>query len=381
MTKVSLTKNPTYTQNEINQAVQTHFERFEMENKILPDMNVVLKPNLLMKRRPEEFTTTHPNVVKAVILYLKKIGVSNITLADSPGGLYTEQALKSIYSTCGMTEVCEKHNVKLNFDVTAKEIYNPNANLVKSFTLIKPICEADFIIDLCKLKTHAMTGMSGAVKNLFGAIPGLTKPEFHWRFPEKERFCEMLIDLCDTVRPNFIVVDAIEAMEGDGPSGGTKREAGFLFASDQPYDLDFFLCTLIGAKPTEIFTVKNSIERGLCGADMSKIELIGGEMPNIKPFEMPQDKGVDFMGHTPKLLRKPAKFITKTFLTSKPKIHKRDCIGCGKCAESCPAKTIKIHEKKAYIEYSNCIKCFCCHEMCPVKAIGIKRFGLFIARK
>lgn len=376
MSLVSITHTAGYAPEQILSDVRTHLGRFRLTERIPADSRVLIKPNLLMKRRPEEFTTTHPTLVEAVIICLKEAGIKNITVADSPGGLYSAQLLKGIYDTCGISEVCRRQQVALNFSTDSREIHRPENHLVKSFPIIQPACDADFIIDIAKLKTHAMTGLSGTVKNLFGCIPGLTKPEYHWRFPEKELFGEMLVDLCETLRPGFALVDGVQAMEGNGPSGGELRELGMIAASDSLYDLDFFLCHVIGIDPMEICMVKSSVERGLCCGDLDKIEL-AGEMPRVRPFVIPQDKGIDFIGHVPKALRKPVKGIVNRFFTSRPAIRKKDCIGCGKCAESCPAKTIAIQNRKAVISYQRCIHCFCCHEMCPVKAIDIKRMTLF----
>ncbi|MBC8611538.1 DUF362 domain-containing protein [Massilimaliae timonensis] len=376
MSMITVTHTPTYELKQVQRDVAFHLEQFHIAGRITPEMRVLIKPNLLMKRRPEEFTTTHPSLVEAVICYLKEAGIHNITVADSPGGLYTAQALKGIYDVSGMTEVCQRQQVNLNFTTDSREVRREENKLVKSFPLIQPVCEADFIIDIAKLKTHAMTGLSGAVKNLFGCIPGLTKPEFHWRFPEKELFGDMLIDLCETVRPGFALVDGVHAMEGDGPSGGDKRELHMIAASDHLYDLDLFLCHVIGADPQKICMVKSAIDRRLCCGDLQKLDIIG-DVPQAKPFAIPQDKGVDFMGQVPAPLRGVTKKFVNRFFTSRPVIRKRDCIGCGKCAQSCPAKTIRIQDKKAVISYQRCIHCFCCHEMCPVKAIDIKRTKLF----
>lgn len=377
MSVISITENKTYCQDEINEAVKLHFERFSMGEKLKPGMKVTIKPNLLMKRRPEEFTTTHPSLVEATILSLKDLGVSDITVADSPGGMYTPSALKGIYDASGMTQVCEKTGVKLNFDTGFQTVTNENAKLVKAFPIINPVAQADFVIDLCKLKSHGMTGLSGGVKNLFGCIPGLTKPEFHWRFPQKELFCQMLVDLCRTVNPGFVLVDGVVAMEGNGPSGGTKRETGLILASDSPYDLDFYLTWLIGLDWDQILTVKVAVEQGLCADSLEQLKIVGAHPQRITDFKLPEDMSVDFISHVPGILKKPAKAFTKRFLTSKPVIRKKDCVGCGKCAESCPAKTIRILDRKAQIDYSKCIRCFCCHEMCPVKAIDMKRSRLF----
>lgn len=377
MSKVSVKVNKKYDLDEILNSVRFHFEQFDLYSKIRPEQKVLIKPNLLMKRKPEEFTTTHPLLVEAVIIELSKMGIKNITVADSPGGLYTKQALKGIYDASQMTKVCEKYdNVTLNYDTSFKEIYSESAKLVKTFPIITPVVDADFIIDICKLKTHAMTGISGGVKNLFGTIPGLTKPEFHWRFPKKEMFCQMLVDLCETVKPSFVLVDAIEAMEGDGPSGGTKKECGLTLASDNVYDIDLTLCHIVGIEPKSIFTVKASMERNLCKKSFDEIEIIGDSV-TPQNFVMPHDKTVDFIEFVPKPFRKVTTMIIDKFFTSRPKIRTKECVGCGKCAESCPAKTINIINKKAVIDYKECISCFCCHEMCPIKVIDIKRSKLF----
>lgn len=374
MKQINVKSTENYDLQAMVEVVQAHFDAFAIADRVGMDTRVLIKPNLLMKRTPEEFTTTHPSLVEATIICLKALGVQHIVVADSPGGTYTETALRGIYRTSGMEAVCARQGVTLNQDYSSFERVREENQVVKRFTLIQPIAEADFIIDLCKLKSHAMTGLSGAVKNLFGTIPGLLKPEFHWRFPDKELFCEMLLDLSQTVGADFAIVDAVDAMEGDGPSGGDKRHVGLTVASDDLYALDYYLCQLIGTDPMGIFTVKGAMKRGLCDGNFT---VLGDVVAAIEPFAMPHDKGIDFMGHTPKILRKPAKWITTHWLTSKPVIRTNDCIGCGKCAESCPPKTITLRDRKAIIEYQNCIRCFCCHEMCPVKAIDIKRSVLF----
>ena len=373
---ISAVPTPIYDLETVTAAVRTHFARFSLGDRLGPEVPVVIKPNLVIRRRPEEFTTTHPTLVEAAILCLKEYGVTDITLAESPGGLYTEGALRTIYDGCGMTEVCRRHGITLNFDVTSKECHRPENRLVKTFPIISPVAHAAFFLEICKLKTHAMTGMSGAVKNLFGTIPGLTKPEFHWRFPNQEDFCEMLLDLSQTVSPDFALVDAVESMEGNGPSGGTVFRTEMTFASDNIYELDSFLSTFIGSSPKEIPTVRLAVKRGLCTGTPAGYRVEGTVRP-VRPFVFPDTKSLDFMSHCPKPLRKPFQWFTKHFLTSRPQIRTKDCIGCGKCAESCPAKTIRIENRKAVIHYENCIHCFCCHEMCPKRAIDVKQSILF----
>ena len=226
-------------------------------------MKVVIKPNLLMKRTPEEGTTTHPSLVEAVVRKLQSLGVTDITIADSPGGVYSKPLLTGIYRVTGMEDIARRLGVRLNEDVGSTYVPNPNGAVCTGFDLINPIVEADFVISIAKLKTHCMAGLSGAIKNLFGCVPGLTKPEFHWRYPEEKDFCNMLVDLCETVKPDITFVDAVISMEGDGPSSGSLRKTGMTVCSTSPYELDLVLSKIIHRPPEQIYTIVNAARRGL----------------------------------------------------------------------------------------------------------------------
>ncbi len=371
--RVSITRTDSYSPDKVEQAVWRHFELLGLAEHIRPGMKVLIKPNLLMKRRPEEGTTTHPAFVRAIILCLQRLGVSDITIADSPGGPFTGAMLSPIYESTGMKAVAEETGAKLNWDFGSFEKKAEHARMVSGFTLISAVKDADFIIDAPKLKTHGMTMLSGAVKNLFGTVPGLMKPEFHWRFPEKDRFCHMLLDLCETVRPDVVFVDGIVSMEGNGPSGGTLRETGLILASRSPYAADLALCRILGIRPDVAPTVSLAIERRLCPESAEKIDFCGDPVPALTDYKLPQSKSVYLSAYIPK----PFRPLADKLLTSRPVIRKRRCVGCGKCAESCPAQTIHVVSRKAEIDYSKCIRCYCCHEMCQVKAIDIKRFRIF----
>ena len=206
---ISVQHTPSYDPAVVQAAVDRHFELLHLDELIPKEGKITIKPNLLLKRRPEEGTTTHPALVEAVVRRIQKVSNAQITLADSPGGPFTKQALEGIYRASGMEEVAKKTGAVLNYDVGSTHIPNPEGKLCKAFDLINPIAEADFIVSICKLKSHCMTGLSGGVKNLFGCIPGLTKPEFHWRYPEERNFCGMLLDLCGTVKPEITFVDAV----------------------------------------------------------------------------------------------------------------------------------------------------------------------------
>ncbi|MEG1322732.1 MAG: DUF362 domain-containing protein [Ruthenibacterium sp.] len=339
---------------------------------------VLLKPNLLAKHVPEHAVTTHPAVLRGAILALQARGVTQITVADSSGGLYNAIGMNAIYKQSGLAAVCSETGAALYLDCASTQ-RQTDGKIVRSFNLIQPVLNADFILNLPKFKTHMMTGMTGAVKNLFGTVPGLQKAEFHMRFPEKEMFGEMLVDLCETVRPQLTVIDGIVGMEGDGPAGGAPRDIGVLLGGENPYTLDLALCRMMGLDAMAVPFLKAAHMRGLCDA-VFDTALLTGDVDAAAPlrdFKLPESyAAINFSARAPRALRWAVPPVEK-LLAPHPHILKSACIGCGKCAEICPVNAIVIHNKIARIAPKNCIRCFCCHEMCPAKAIKVRRFGIF----
>ncbi len=336
---------------------------------------VLLKVNMLMRAKPDEAVTTHPAVVAAVIRALKSRGFSDITVADSPSGPASEARLKGIFDATGMTEVAENEGVSLSLDLKSSVVRGAAG---REFNILEAVQRCDVLIDIAKLKTHAMTGFTCAVKNCFGVIPGLDKSEKHLEYPDRDGFCEMLCALCDTVKPAFTVVDGIVGMEGNGPSGGTPREAGVLAAGEDPFLVDRVLCEYVGFSPDEALTVKRSIERGSAPADAKDIEVVGdrGLLDTPVRFARPETVKTDLTGYAPGFLQP----LWKRFLHAvapRPVVRTADCVGCGRCAEICPQKTIEITGRKAAIRKDRCIRCFCCHEVCPERAIDIKHSAVF----
>ncbi len=360
--KVRVLKSDSYDINKIEALVEDIFENSKLANSLNSDIRVAVKPNMLMSRSPETATTTHPSLVAAVVKSLKKRGVENIVVIDSPGGPFTVASLKHIYKTCGFEEALVEG--LLNLDTGYREVKCDGVS-VSSFNIINGIAEADVIINLPKLKTHAMTTLSASVKNLFGCIPGLQKPGMHYKFPEKQAFSRMLVELTNTIKPQLSIVDAIYGMEGDGPSGGEVRKFGYLISSESSYACDEVCADLLGLEGVETINIARSLNL------TPEFEVTGDGYTKLNDVKLPKSKSVDFTDHIPSFLKPIAKFLKRRYRTL-PVIRESECVGCGKCAESCPAHTISIVNKKAVIDYKSCIACFCCHEMCPFKVIDIK---------
>lgn len=361
-----------YDQQTVDAAVERLFCQLPAA-QALGGKRVLLKPNLLAKHTPERAVTTHPAMVRAVIRAVRRRGAASITVADSPGGVYNPGILRSIYKVSGLTDVCREEGAALYTDCKSREV-PAKGQMVKQFTLLEPVLDCDVIINLPKLKTHMMTGLSAATKNLFGCIPGLQKAEWHMRFPDKERFGGMLVDLLCTVKPGFAILDGILAQEGDGPAGGTPRMVGIVAAAEDHLQMDLALCRMLGIRPKDVPYLNAAISRGLCPEQFDPACAKGeGELCRPIPgYRLPSSWGsVDFADKAPRAVRWAVHAVER-LLAPRPVINKSRCIGCGKCAEICPQHTITV-QGKAHIHAARCIRCFCCHEMCPVKAIDTRR--------
>lgn len=340
-----------------------------IESFVKPRNKVVIKPNFVSRRKPGEAVTTHPEILHSVIKLAEEAG-GIVTIAESPGGPYNSAILHSLYSVCGANEAVEGTNAKLNFNTAFSDVSFPDGKTLKSFPIIQPILDADVIISLPKLKTHAMTSYTGAVKNLFGTIPGTYKAELHFRLDERKAFCSMLVDLCECVKPTLSIMDGVWGMEGNGPTNGKNRHIGLIMAAANPHALDYAACKLIDYSLGEVDTVLEASKRGLfdpdnvniCGEDIEKLI--------IKDFEKPESHF-----NLLKLISLPAALNAKVvnMLSSRPEINYKECIKCGECARCCPPKAIDMETGKPVIDPKKCIKCFCCQELCPKGAVKIKR--------
>jgi uncharacterized protein (DUF362 family)/Pyruvate/2-oxoacid:ferredoxin oxidoreductase delta subunit len=367
---VSVVKCSEYDQAEesVNKALELlgGIERF-----IKKGDKVLIKPNFVSKKKPSDAATTHPEILRAVIKAAESAG-GIVTIAESPGGVYSPGVLKGLYSVCGAEYASEGTNALLNYDTSFSEVRYPEGKTLKSFPIIKPVTDADVIISIPKLKTHAMTDYTGAVKNLYGVIPGTYKAELHFRLNEKKAFCSMLLDLCGCVKPTLSIMDAVWGMEGNGPTAGKNRKIGLVMASADPYALDLVCTHLIGYKAHEAETVRQACERGLCPWDIKNVEIFGENIEQlvINDFKKP-DSHFDLL----KLLPVPAAVRAglTAMMSARPEIMYDKCIGCGECFRCCPPKAIEMREGKPEINKKTCIKCFCCQELCPKQAVAIKR--------
>lgn len=374
---VALSRIDSYNIETLSAIIREHFNALGLSESFFTGKRVVVKPNLVMKKSPDAAATTHPAVLCAVLSVLRDFGVTPL-IAESPGGIYNRQRLEGIYRACGIEEAARAYGAALNVDTTSVGMAFPDGRKVKMFNIITPIAEADIIFDLCKLKSHSLTKMSAAVKNLFGTIPGIEKFEMHATFPDYGDFGAMLCDLCAMLcsqKKVIAVTDAVVGMEGNGPTAGTPRKIGAILTSDNPFASDLAAEKLIGFTGT-VPLVREAVSRGFCPSDISGLAVIGNA--SIEELALSDFKEPDSAKNkSTSALAFFSRGRMGRFFMPRPVASSKKCRGCGECVASCPKHTIELVERSgvkiAHIRHASCIRCYCCQELCPFGAIQVKK--------
>jgi uncharacterized protein (DUF362 family)/Pyruvate/2-oxoacid:ferredoxin oxidoreductase delta subunit len=320
---------------------------------IRPGSRVVIKPNLLAPARPDKAMLTHPMVVKAVAEYVIQKG-GRVQISDSQAMGNFERVLNE----SGLKEALKDLDVDFReFKESAEiDIGEP----FRKIEIAKDAIHADILINLPKLKTHSQMRMTLGVKNLFGCIVGLRKPEWHFRTGvNRELFASLLVKIHNVLRPAVTILDGILAMEGQGPGkSGTPRELGIIAGSNDAAALDITVCGMLGIEPYSVFTNKAARDMGLIP---DNIEVIG-ERPTIENFKSPDITPLVF---GPEMLHG----FMRRHLVQRPLSNVSSCRLCGECWKYCPAKAISKDGGRIRIDYEKCIRCYCCIEVCPHAAL------------
>ena len=323
---------------------------------VRPGMQVLLKPNLLAAADLERAITTHPAVVQAVADLVQEAGGTAL-IGDSPGGSVEDG--RRVWRRSGMAGVAERTGARLvPFDGVAWKRLDG-----VDYFIARPALEADLVIDLPKLKTHILTLYTGAVKNLFGTIPGARKREVHCRAPGVGDFSGALVDVLELIRPGLTLIDGVLGQEGNGPGmGGTPRQYSCLAASADPVALDAVITGALGYRPGEVLHLAQAQDRGLGVSDLDSVRVVGDRRA--------LDFGAVSLPQAHWYLRAPAWVSAPVHkrLRLRPRLSADACAGCGRCAQACPREAITPGQPPRF-DLDRCVGCFCCAEVCPQGAI------------
>ena len=326
-----------------------------------PGERIAVKVNLLRAAPPEKAVTTHPETLGGVLRALKRAGAEPF-VADSPGGPNGPAKVARAYKLSGIAGVCAAEGVQIvDIEDDRAALEAPDGRLYRSFPIGKAFKDADAIVQVGVLKTHQLMRLTGGVKLTYGVIPGLAKAHLHVKAQRREDFADMLLDLHLAVRPRFTIIDAIIAMEGQGPGSGTPRELDSLFAAQDCMALDAALCDRTAHERRHVHTVAASARRGLL--DLEHPYRLAGDP--IEPELSFKPVRRDMQELLPPSLHR----LARNLITARPRLVDADaCIRCNECAAICGTRAIAMDPLPDYDD-SACVRCFACTEVCPTAAI------------
>lgn len=339
---------------------------------VKPGQRVLVKPNMLSASDPARAVVTHPTVVRAVVKLAQEAG-GRVLVADNPFvPPLTRGAWESTYERIGLAAVAAETGAELNTQLIPQQRAHPDGLLIKLVDTTSFLTESDVVISVPKLKTHGFMRLTGAVKNLFGTVPGTIKAGYHVKLQTVDRFADMLLDLASFVRPALTVMDAVVGMDGDGPSAGQPFPIGAILAAPDPVALDVAALSLVGHEPISTPVVAKAMARGWTTGRAGDLSLLGDDLAALRVtgFRLPVG-GRSEMDLVPDFLLP----LATRLLVASPFVTQR-CTGCGVCIENCPVQTIAQVGERAQIVLSDCIRCYCCHEGCPEQAIELRQSWL-----
>lgn len=342
-----------------------------LESFVSAGQRVAVKINMLNRSRPERAVTTQPEFLAAVLERIRGVGAEPVVV-ESPGGHNTAGLVRRALEETGIGAVCESLGVPfVLLDDDVVDVAVPGRGRYRTVRVGRAIAEADAIVCVPRLKTHAFQRLTCAVKLLFGAVPGLAKAQFHVKVPDRMDFGHMLVDVYAALRPTLAVVDAVVAMEGEGPSSGSPRHVGAILAGADHVAVDVVASRLIGMDPLSVYSTRAAVERGLL-ARVGAVRTLGDPLDDlcVRDFAHPLADAAD---------RLPRGVVTalKGLTTARPFLARPSaCTGCATCSIECPVDAITMRQKKPDFDYDTCIRCYCCQELCPESALGRRNHWL-----
>lgn len=376
MTRVALLKCDEYDSVLIRKKMIEALNLIGLNPEIFARKRVVLKPNLLSASAPEKSVVTHPEFFRAAARMVRDHGGTPI-LCESPGF----QPMGKVMKKAGYDRIAEDEGCEVADPRATGVLFYDGPCRFKRFEISSAVFDADIFLNLPKFKTHGLTYITGAVKNLFGLIYGLNKSKWHLKARSKEEFSEFLLDYYSALvkgfeKPKIFVhlMDAVMGMEGEGPGvSGTPRKIGAILAGQDALAVDAVVTRVVGLRLKEVLTVTLGEKRGLGTGALERIELLGAGLDAFQVRQYVPSKASSGNPVSPWPLNTK---LFKDLLVEKPVPSRDRCTLCYQCKAICPGGAIGESRGESGVpcyDYDECIRCYCCMEICPEAAIGLKR--------
>lgn len=371
MSTVSLKKISTYDPDKMLDALRACLEPLGgMRAFVRTGQRVLLKPNLLGAFDSDRAVTTHPSLVRAAALLVKEAG-GKVVVGDSPGMSDLPGAMKK----SGLTDALADLDVEVGDFVGQEEFTEPGNVVAKKIHLAAALKSADVVITLPKMKSHVQMVFTGALKNQYGLITGNRKAHYHYRMKTREWLSSLIVDINRIANPALAIMDAVMAMEGEGPSSGEPRLVGALLAGPDLTAVDVAACRLIGLRPETVPLIQAARQQGFGVTEWKNIRMVGDSLDDLCVTDFKLVKELDDLLKVIPLPMPLLNWLGRKWAPT-PEIIAEQCIRCGICKKGCPVSPSAIDpflDRREKVDGKRCIRCYCCHEFCPVKAIRLRR--------
>jgi uncharacterized protein (DUF362 family)/Pyruvate/2-oxoacid:ferredoxin oxidoreductase delta subunit len=377
MPVVSLLPCAAYENRLLTDTIRQSLSNIGFDRKTFKNARVVVKPNLLMPAADEKAIITHSEFFRAVVRIVKESGGTPVLL-ESP-------AIHSLARTIKKTaygRVVAEEGIETADPGITRTLHYDGAKKFKHLDISEGYFDADIIVNLPKFKTHGITYITGAVKLLFGAIPGVEKSKMHMRAPTPEEFSEFILDLYGAMaygfpapKPILHIMDAVCVQEGEGPGpAGKPRWLNAVLAGENGIAVDYAATRLAGLDMNKALTVVNAFKRDYGVSSPEDVEIVGVSIDDLCVDDFDPATGNTFLSN---MFRWPFNTtLFKNLFLDRPAPREDRCTLCYQCRKICASGAISESNGRkqapAY-DYDICIRCYCCLEICPEAAIEKQR--------
>lgn len=229
--------------------------KVKIERDIRKEALIGIKPNLVVAKPSTSGATTSPELLAAVIEYLKSKGLRNIVIVE---GSWVGDRTSRAFEVCGYTEISKAYDIPL-IDLQ-KDTYKACSVEGMKINICDEVLKLDYLINMPVLKGHCQTKITCALKNLKGCIPNKEKRRFHTMGLHKP-----IAYLNKAIKSDLIIVDGLIG-DLNFEEGGNPVQMDRIIVGSDPVLIDSYVASLMGFAPEEISYIKiaESIGVGHC---------------------------------------------------------------------------------------------------------------------